>query len=141
MLYDLYFAYIKQWWPLRHEPNVLLLHYSDANTDLRGTVQKLAHFYEVELNDAELDIVTDKCSLAHMKKHSELFMYANPLNAAYEGGYILHSGATTRTGRNGDGKQVLSEEQQARWSRAMEEELPDPAMRKWAMAGGELPSL
>ena len=30
----LYFGYVKEWWPFRHEPNVLLLHYADAKKDL-----------------------------------------------------------------------------------------------------------
>jgi len=29
-LAGLYFDYVREWWPLRHEPNVLLLHYADA---------------------------------------------------------------------------------------------------------------
>lgn len=32
---------------MRNEPNVLLMHYSDAVSDVEGTVRKLAAFYEV----------------------------------------------------------------------------------------------
>ena len=35
-LAGLYFDYVKQWWPYRHEPNVLLLHYNDAKKVGRG---------------------------------------------------------------------------------------------------------
>ena len=49
----LYFGYINDWWPYRHEPNVLLLHYSDAIKDLGGTVKKIAKFLGVDLNPIE----------------------------------------------------------------------------------------
>ena len=48
-LAGLYFGYVKEWWPWRHEPNVLLLHYTDAKKDLGGVISKLAKFLNVQL--------------------------------------------------------------------------------------------
>jgi hypothetical protein len=31
----MYFDYVRDWWPLRHAPNVLLLHYADLKKDLQ----------------------------------------------------------------------------------------------------------
>lgn len=52
---------------MRHEPNVLLLHYSDAVKDLKSTVAKIANFYGVDLSDDELEKVSNKCSMTEMK--------------------------------------------------------------------------
>ena len=135
-LYQLYFPYIQRWWPMRHESNVLLLHYSDAKRDMRGTVAKLADFYEVHLTDSELDAATEMCSFKYMKEKSHLFSYELPLNPSYSG-TIMYPGSMIRKGENGDGKGVFNEEQQQRWRQTEEEELPDPVLRKWAKDGGD----
>ena len=50
---DMYWKYVKQWWPMRDEPNVLLLHYSDVKRDLAGAVSRIASWLGVELTDDE----------------------------------------------------------------------------------------
>merc|ERR1712127_552109 len=57
-----YFGYVKAWWPFRSDPNVMLMHYSDVRTDLKGWVSKIAKFLEVDLTRKELDTVTNRCS-------------------------------------------------------------------------------
>ncbi|EKX33961.1 hypothetical protein GUITHDRAFT_43936, partial [Guillardia theta CCMP2712] len=71
----LYFGYAKSWWKFRNEPNVLLMHYNDMRKDLRGGVKKIAKFVDVELNEEELDRVTEKCGFDHMKKIQDKFNY------------------------------------------------------------------
>merc|ERR1712039_1039556 len=61
-IYDLYFGYVKTWWPYMKEPNVLALHYSDMVKDLDGLVNKLSNFAGVSLNEDEKAKVTEKCS-------------------------------------------------------------------------------
>ncbi len=67
-LEDIYWRYVKNWWPYRNDPNVIFLHYSDVRKDLKGSVAKIADFLEVDLSPSELDVVVDRCSLQHMKK-------------------------------------------------------------------------
>ena len=50
---DAYWKYVKQWWPMRDEPNVLLLHYSDVKRDLAGAVARIASWLGVALTDDE----------------------------------------------------------------------------------------
>ncbi|CAM9286277.1 unnamed protein product [Ectocarpus fasciculatus] len=136
MLYGLYFDYVKKWWPMRNEPNVLLLHYADASKDLRGTVLKLAEFYEVDLTAEELNTVTNQCSMQHMKSISNQFSYSLPLNFEYKG-KIMIDGSMTRNGGVGSGKATLNPNQQARWRQAEENEFEDERLRNWARHGGD----
>jgi hypothetical protein len=135
-LYALYFSYVKEWWPLRNEPNVLLLHYADAKKDLKGTVSKLASFYDVDLSATELDSVTDMCSFEHMKRNTELFSYELPLNPNYSG-KIMHHGSLTRKGENGGGELTFNDDQKSRWRLAEEEEFRDSTLLGWAREGGD----
>lgn len=39
-----FFGFLAAWWPMRHEKNVLFLHYSDMKQDHEGTLRKIAAF-------------------------------------------------------------------------------------------------
>lgn len=78
-LSHIYWDYVKNWWPYRNDPNVMLMHYTNVRRDLKGHVAKLASFLEVELSEKELDKVTERCGIEHMKKVNR-FEYKMPLN-------------------------------------------------------------
>ena len=78
-LSGVYFGYVKKWWPYRNDHNVILLHYTNVRNDLKGSVDKIAKFLEVDLTDDELERVTERCSIDHMKKVNK-FNYMLPLN-------------------------------------------------------------
>ena len=79
LLSELYWGYVKKWWPYRNDPNVLLMHFSNVRRDLKGHVAKIASFLEVELSEEELNTVTERCGIEHMKKVNR-FDYKMPLN-------------------------------------------------------------
>lgn len=131
-----YFGYINSWWNVRHEKNVLLLHYADAKKDLPGTVKRLADFYEVELNEEEFEIVVEKCSFPYMKKNTHLLNDRLPLNPDFKGS-VVKDGAMTRKGKHGDGKIIFNEQQREIWAKAEEESFGDDlAKLEWARNGG-----
>ena len=132
-LYDLYFGYMKRWWPYRNDPNVLLLHYADAKKDLNSTVSKLAQFVGVELSPAEHKEVTRRCDIKHMKTISDKFDY---IQWAGDGSKIVNSGSLIRTGGVGEGKAFFTAEMQQLWSTAVQSVLVDPEVREWAAEGG-----
>jgi aryl sulfotransferase len=43
------------WWPLRHEPFVLFVHYNDLSADLPGEMRRIADFLELDVADAPSD--------------------------------------------------------------------------------------
>lgn len=140
-LAHLYFSYVKSWWPLRNEPNVLLMHYADAIKDLKGTVKKMANFYDVKLSKSELDTVVERCGFPHMKTIAHKFDYKMPFNndAVFdnENDTIMKRGSLIYKGGLGTHKATFTEEQIQRWSKAEEEEFgADSELLQWARNGG-----
>jgi len=110
---QMYFGYVKQWWPYRNDPNVMLMHYSNVRRDLRGHVDKIAKFLDVELSEDELDIITERCSIEHMKKVNK-FNYLMPLNTDRglwdaEKDTVINDGKLVNKGEIGRGRCLVSE--------------------------------
>jgi hypothetical protein len=68
-----HFEYVKQWWASRFEDNVLLLHYSDAVSDPKAHIRRLAAFFGVNCTPAEIDRIAHLTSLESMKRDSLRF--------------------------------------------------------------------
>jgi hypothetical protein len=68
-----HFEYVKQWWASRFEANVLLLHYSDAVSDPKTHIRRLAAFFGVNCTPAEIDRIAHLTSLESMKRDSLRF--------------------------------------------------------------------
>jgi len=143
-LKQLYWGYVKNWWAYRNDDNVLLLHYSNVRKDLKGHVAKIAKFLEVDLTIAELNRVTKRCGIEHMRS-VDRFQYRMPLNQDSsiwdaDKDHVVNSGALTNKGGVGTGKTELSAKVVAMWKKAEEDEFGyNPAMLKWAREGGDLP--
>jgi len=136
LIQHIYFKYVKEWWSLKDEPNVLLLHYSDLKKDLSANVKKVAKFVGVELTPSEHEKVVEKCSFAYMKERANEFDYELPLNPNFEG-RVMKTGKLIHKGVNGTGKVTFNEEQQTKWKEAEEKEFGDmPGLLEWARSGG-----
>lgn len=140
----IYWGYVKKWWPYRDDPNVILLHYSDVRKDLKGHVKKIAKFLEVDLSGSELDTVTQRCGIDHMKKVNK-FNYLMPLNQDKgkwdaEKDHVIASGALVRKGGVKTGASIFSDTVVAKWEKAEEDEFGgDPDLLHWAREGGKWP--
>lgn len=136
MLGHLYFDYVKQWWSMKDESNVLLLHFADVKKDLSSTVKKVSEFVGVQLTPEEHANVVEKCSFTHMKERATEFDYQLPLNNNFNGA-IMKPGKLINKGKNGGGQIILNEEQQVRWKEAEEKEFGgEPGLLEWARNGG-----
>ena len=125
---EIYFGYVKKWWPYRNDPNVLLMHYADVRKDLKGHVSKLAKFLDVELTESELETVTERCGIDHMKEKADQLRYLMPLNT--DGGHwdvwkdhIVTKGGMTRHGRVNTGGKIFSDKVVEMWTKAEEDML------------------
>lgn len=65
----MFLGYAKDWWPFRHEPNVLLLNYRDLKERYRETVERLASFLGIDATDY-MDEVLRKASKEYMAANS-----------------------------------------------------------------------
>jgi len=138
-LYSLFFGYVRAWWPWRHEPNVLMLHYNNYKKDHRGTVKRISEFIEYPLTDKELDKVAEMVTFEKMKARNDLFravLWDHPNEIAFmktekQGGEFF------KTGKAGAGKFVMNAELEASWQAAMDAEISDPELARFIDHGGE----
>lgn len=70
---EMFFGFVASWWPLRHEPNVLLMHFNDMKKDLAGTLRKIASFLEIEPGEAEWAAIEEYSTFAWMKQNESKF--------------------------------------------------------------------
>lgn len=135
-LYEVYFNYVKAWWPYAKDSNVLALHYSDMVKDLDGLVVKLAKFVGVPLNAEEKKRVAVKCSFAHMKKNNHLFDMKLPFSTRAVS--FMQASTFVNKGKSGGAHKDVDPEVLKNFLAAVDSELSDPALKKWAMEGGEV---
>lgn len=131
-IYSLYFPYVKAWWALKDEPNVLLMHYSDAVKDHGTLIATLAAFYGVSLTGAEQAAVAATCSKDHMKAHASVFDYVLPM--APHVGKVMEPGSFINP--RDVSAETISPETAAAWEAAVVAEFDDPKLRVWAADGG-----
>lgn len=68
-----YWYHLSSWWEQRHNRDILLLCYEDMQADLPGTVQKIANFLGIILDDELLEIVVRQSSREFMLAHKHKF--------------------------------------------------------------------
>jgi len=137
----LYFDYVNEWWDVRHHDNVLLLHYSDAKRDLKGTVSKLANFYDIDLTSDQMENVVRKCGFDHMKQNDHLFDYKLPVLHGYDGSQtVFKPKSLLRKGEIGLGETIFTSEEKETWKQWEETKFgssDDPTSKlHWARYGG-----
>jgi len=68
-----YWQHVASWWQQRENPAILFLSFEDMKADLPGTVQRVAEFIGVELDDELLEIVVRQSSFEFMAAHKQHF--------------------------------------------------------------------
>jgi aryl sulfotransferase len=67
-----YFENIQQWWELRNQDNVLLVHYDDLKENLEKEIKKISSFLNIECND--IDKIASLVSFNTMKENSDILI-------------------------------------------------------------------
>ena len=144
-----FFGYVNAWWAMRHDPNVLLLHYTDLKKDRRNTIVKIAKFVGVELTTAQLNALEEKCSYSYMKKDPRQFGYRLPFHADFEMSFTTIKKANSmlhgHRGKIGKGRATFEQLQNTtkygpdykleRWAEAEQTYFTDE-VRRWVNEGG-----
>lgn len=136
-----FLEYNKLWYKYRNEPNVLLLHYNDAIKDLKGTVKKIAKFYEINLSNKEIEAITSKASFSNMKKMQDKFNYRlwGNLDFRNGSGTCMVNGAVIRKGSNGDSKNLFTDDEIGEIRKFEDDFFQDNnELKEWSRNGGPL---
>jgi len=132
MIHDLLFGFVEAWWPLRHEPNVLLMHFSDMKRDHEGSVRRIAEFLRTEPTDLEWPVILECTSFQWMKQHEDRFELRGVTEVP-----ILEAGAMMRKGRIGAAHEDgVTPGISAEIAGIGREILTDAAAFEWTYSGG-----
>ena len=126
------FAFLAAWWPLRHEPNVMLVHYADLKREPDASVRRIAKFLGFDVLDAQWPAILEYTSFQWMKAHEDKFELRTVADIP-----ILNAGAMIRKGQVGasaeDGITAQISEAIAGIGRTI---LTDPKAFDWCYHGG-----
>lgn len=126
-----FWSHIEGWFGARHLPNLKLVHFADLKADLRGEIEKIADFLEIEVDHALWPDILEHCSLNYMKM----------VAARDEGAkYVFKGGGATfiNKGTNGRWRDVLTADDIAHYEAEAARHLTPEAAR-W-LATGALPA-
>ncbi len=121
----------KVWWPLRHRPNVKLVHYADLLADLEGQMRGIAGFLDVDVPAARWPLIVDACRFETMKRAAAAA--DNQMELFFTGG----TNTFFNKGTNGRWRDVLTEQDLALYDVAIQKTLPADAAR-WLENGGAI---
>ena len=129
------FGFLSAWWPLRHESNVLLMHFSDMKRDHDGSVRKIAEFLGLEPSAEQWPAILEYTSFPWMKQHEHKFEIRHAADVP-----VLTSGAMVRKGKAGaageDGVTPAMSEELKTMGKGV---LTDKQALDWLYSGGALP--
>ena len=106
-----YWQFQASWWPRRSDRDVLYLTYEHALADPRRTIERLATFVNIELDEALLALTEERSTFSYMKCREHQFD-DNLWRAATDAMCRLPADSTStkvRTGEAGKGRAHISE--------------------------------
>jgi hypothetical protein len=126
------FGPIAAWWPLRHEKNVLFLHFADLKRDLGAATRKVADFLGVTPSDAQWSKINEHVSFDWMKRNESKFdtLANTPVR-------VLESGGMVRKGKTGTSREDGMTDEIAQHVRVAGSKIVgDEAALAWMYGGG-----
>merc|ERR1712216_222587 len=121
----------------RSELNVLLLHYTDLKSDLRGSIQRIAKFLEIKLSPELLGVVEHKASHAYMRARDTETPGRYTTRTGYPGKELKLLPTHIKSGKDDGGKDFFTPQMITDWGNAIQKYWGDlPELQVWAQNGG-----
>lgn len=131
----MFFGFLAAWWPLRHEQNVLFMHYADMKRDHKASIQKIAAFLGIEPGPDQWPTILEHTSFPWMKRHEEKFELSSAGDVA-----PLTPGAMIRQGEAGKAESDGMTKEISRHLRELGSRIcTDVAAVDWYYQGGAMP--
>jgi aryl sulfotransferase len=130
------FGFVTAWWPLRHEPNVMLVHYSDLKREPDVSIRRIANFLGFDVPDANWPTILDYTSFAWMKTNEDKFELRTIADIP-----ILDPGAMIRKGQIGaSAEDGITPQISGTIAEIGHTILTDPQAFEWCYHGGPTPA-
>ncbi|MEM7349769.1 MAG: sulfotransferase domain-containing protein [Acidobacteriota bacterium] len=122
--YGSWFEHVAGWRSNSAKLDVLFVRFEDLKEDLEGSIRRIAEFCNIELEADDLARVVERSHFDFMKQHEEKFdlAYGHLVQRGMQLGRFLRKGGT------GDGREALSEAQQAAYKKLFSEHLSDSGL-------------
>lgn len=131
----MFYRFLASWWPLRNEPNVLLLHFADVKRGGGKILRRISDFLGTAPTEAQWTAIEKHASFEWMKANETKFeTLPAPVQA-------LESGAMIRKGKTGAAREDGMTEEIAAQLRSFGSRIvTDPGAMSWLYEGGALPA-
>lgn len=128
MMSESFFDIERSFWAGRDRSNLLLVHYNDLKADLRGEMERIADFLNIEVAEALWPDLVDAATFDSMKRDGAALLPG--MEFGFEGGVetFLNKGTNDRW------QAVLSEEDNVLYAQRLDEEL-SPGLKAWLEGG------
>jgi aryl sulfotransferase len=130
------FAFVAAWWPLRNEPNVMLMHYADLKRESDASIHRIADFLGFDIPETNWPVILEHTSFAWMKTNEDKFELRTIADIP-----ILDSGAMIRKGQIGaSAEDGITPQISATIAEIGHTILTDPQAFEWSYHGGTAPT-
>jgi aryl sulfotransferase len=134
-LVPMIFGFLAGWWPLRHEPNVLFVHYADMVREPEVAIRRIADFTGFAVSDDAWPTILEHTSFAWMKTNEDKFELRSVSDVP-----PLDPGAMLRKGRVGTSDEDgVTPEISATIATIGDQVVGDRQALDWIYSGGPLP--
>lgn len=132
---EMFFGFLANWWPFRHKPNVMLIHFSDLKRNPGEVIPALAEFLGFSPTKEQWPKILEYCSFDWMKKHQEKFEMQHLLEYP-----MLDTGAMVRKGAVGAAKDDgMTDEIASEFRKKGAAIIQNPQVMDWFYHGGKRP--
>ena len=122
-----YWKHLSSWWPRRDDQDVLLMAFEHMKLDLSGTIERVADFIDIQLDDELRKITEHHASLKFMQKHKDRFDDRLMREMSERVAFLPadSDSSKVRTGKVGEHSQHLGDELSAEMDAIWQEEISD----------------
>jgi hypothetical protein len=122
-------AHVSDAWARREEPNVIMVHYDDLLADLENEMRGLADRLDIVVAEERWPALVHAARFAQMRANARLAVPSPP-------GVLKDEPAFFRRGRSGEGRELLSSDEVARYRTRVEDLGPADLvtwLRRWEL--------
>lgn len=122
-----YWKHLSSWWPRRDDQDLLLMAFEHMKLDLSDTIERVADFIDIQLDDELRNITEHHASLEFMQEHKDRFD-DRLMREMSERIALLPAGSDSskvRTGKIGEHAQHLSDALSAEMDAVWQQEISD----------------
>ena len=120
--------YMKSFWPYRHLPNILMVHYGDLSSNLEEEMRRIANFLDIDVPEHLWPELVEAATFANMKSNAEMLAPQSSNNEWKDKSAFFYKGTS------GQWQTELGEEELALYHQAVSEHL-EPELADWLENG------